>query len=302
MKWYEVVIKASKEVEELIIAILDNFDHQGFAIDDNTVDGSMDWDYLDESFVKRDYILIKVYFDERIDIVSVIEEFKERIGSNLNFIDQSKVEICYSLIEEDKWVNEWKKYHKPVKVGNIIISTSWNNEIKKLYNEEIIVNIDPGMAFGTGGHPTTIMCIEALQKYLKKGMDVLDVGTGSGILSIVAKKLGARRVVAVDIDETAVDIAKYNAKLNNVDIEIFKNNLVDDIKDQFNIVVANIIAEVIVKLTNKLGFILKDRGFYIVSGIIPEKVDNVIETLKDNSFEILEIKEKENWYSIVSTK
>lgn len=301
MKWYEVVIKAYKEIEELIIAILEEFDHCGFAIDDNTIDDSVSWDYIDESFMKRDYILIKVYFEEEIDIIEVIEEIKKKLNLFLNLCVQSKIEISYSSVEEDQWINEWKKYHNPVTIGNIIVSTSWDREINNINNEKIIVKIDPGMAFGTGSHPTTLMCIEALQKYLKKGMDVIDVGTGSGILSIVAKKLGAGRVIAIDIDDTAVNVAKYNAKLNNVDIEVLKNDLISGIKDQFDIVIANIIAEVIVDLTGKVKAVLKKGGIYIVSGILPEKVYSVIEALENDIFNILEIKEKDNWYSIVST-
>lgn len=301
MRWYEVVIKAYKEIEELIIGILEEFDHHGFAIDDNTIDDSVAWDYLDENFKAKDYILVKIYFDEKVDIERIIEKLKKKIILNSDLIDQSRIEISYSFTEEEKWTNEWKKYHKPIVIGNIIISTSWEREINDLTNEKIMVKIDPGMAFGTGSHPTTLMCIEALQKYLKKGMDVIDVGTGSGILSIVAKKLGARRVVAIDIDETAVNVAKCNAELNNVDIEILKNDLIDGIRDKFDMVVANIIAEVVIELTGRLRTVLKDNGFYIVSGILPEKSNRVIKALEENYFKILEIKEKENWYSIVST-
>lgn len=295
MEYFELIFKTAKELEEPIVAILGDINSIGIAIEDNFFDESILWDYIDESFAERNYILIKSYFDRNVDIDRIINVIRTKIGE---VFGEAKVEIEYRIIREEDWVNEWKKYVKPVYLDKIVVLPSWE-EIENV-EDRILIRMDPGMAFGTGKHPTTIMCIEMLQKYLKKGMDVLDVGTGSGILSIVAKKLGGDKVKGVDIDEKAIEVAKKNAERNHVKVEFHKNDLIDGINEKYDIVVANLIAEIILKLNANVKRVLKTNGIYIVSGIVQEKLDMILNSLKESSFKLLEVKEKEDWYTVVA--
>ncbi len=295
MEYFELIFKTPKGLEEPIIAILEDINSIGIAIEDNFFDKSILWDYVDESFAERNYILIKSYFDRNVDIDRIINKVRIKIGETFG---EAKVEIEYRIIREEDWANEWKKYAKPIYLDKIAILPYWE-EIGNI-EDRILIRIEPGMAFGTGNHPTTIMCLEMLQKYLKEGMDVLDVGTGSGILSIVAKKLGGDKVKGVDIDEKAIEVAKKNAERNQVKVEFQKNDLVDGINEKYDIVVANLIAEIILKLNVNVKKVLKTNGIYIVSGILQEKLDMILNSLEESSFKLLEVKEKENWYTVVA--
>jgi len=158
------------------------------------------------------------------------------------------------------------------------------------------------MAFGTGTHESTMLCLEAVQKYIKPGFDVIDIGTGSGILAIAAKKLGANRVLAVDIDDVAVKVARENAALNNVEIEIKQNDLVFGIEEKFDIAIANIIADIIIKLAKDIKNVLKEYGLFISSGIIEDRLDDVIKSFKENLLEVVEVKKLNNWCLVVARK
>jgi ribosomal protein L11 methyltransferase len=183
----------------------------------------------------------------------------------------------------------------------ITVKPTWKEYEPK--DGELIIEIDPGMAFGTGTHATTSLCVAMLEKYIKGGESVLDVGTGSGILLIAAAKLGASKIVGVDIDEVAVEVAKENIKLNDISEEkyrVFKGNLVDDLKEEkFEVVVSNILAEVIVTLVDDIKNVLTDNGLFITSGIIKEKAEMVAKKMAESGFEIVDNLEKEEWVSIV---
>ncbi|MCX7721200.1 MAG: 50S ribosomal protein L11 methyltransferase [Dictyoglomus thermophilum] len=296
MEYFELILKTKKDLEEPIIAILEILGSKGTAIEDNFFDNSVLWDYVDEEFAERDYVLIRSYFDKDTDMEEIINRLKARIKENFEGLGDVE-DVEYRVVKEEDWANEWKKYAKPIYVGRILILPSW--EKVDTTEDKILVIMDPGMAFGSGSHPTTIMCIEMLQKYLKEGMDVLDVGTGSGILSIVAKKLGAGKVKGIDIDKKAVEVAKENAKRNNVEVEFQKANLTIGIEDKYDIVVANLIAEIILKLNSEVKRVLKESGVYITSGIIGEKLDMVLKSFEENNIKILEIREKEGWFTVV---
>ncbi|ACI18967.1 50S ribosomal protein L11 methyltransferase [Dictyoglomus thermophilum] len=296
MEYFELILKTKKDLEEPIIAILEILGSKGTAIEDNFFDNSVLWDYVDEEFAERDYVLIRSYFDKDTDMEEIINRLKARIKENFEGLGDVE-DVEYRVVKEEDWANEWKKYAKPIYVGRILILPSW--EKVDTTEDKILVIMDPGMAFGSGSHPTTIMCIEMLQKYLKEGMDVLDVGTGSGILSIVAKKLGAGKVKGIDIDKKAVEVAKENAKRNNVELEFQQANLTIGIEDKYDIVVANLIAEIILKLNSEVKRVLKESGVYITSGIIGEKLDMVLKSFEENNIKILEIREKEGWFTVV---
>lgn len=182
-------------------------------------------------------------------------------------------EITINTVDDEDFAETWKKYYKPIKIGNrILIKPSW--EEYTLDENDILIELDPGMAFGTGTHETTAMCTEALEKYVKPEDIVYDIGCGSGILSIVAAKLGAKKVVGVDLDELCVKVSNENIVLNHVKqiVEIKKGNLLDVVEGKANIIVSNIIAEIIASMTKDLKHYLVDNGIFITSGIIIEKI------------------------------
>ncbi|MCS7201800.1 MAG: 50S ribosomal protein L11 methyltransferase [Dictyoglomus sp.] len=297
MKWIEVIIKTKKEAEDAIYNLLEGMGAKGVSIEDGIIESSLSWDYIDEELLKRDYTLIKAYFPENININEILFHIKEGLTLISHYLDTGKGEIEIRFLDEEDWAKAWKKYYKPVEIGNIVIVPSWEEYKEK---NKVVVKINPGMAFGTGTHETTILCIMALQEFLKKGMEVIDVGTGSGILAITAKKLGARRVLALDIDDIAIEVAKKNAILNNENIEIIKRDLIEGIEDKFDLILANIVSDTIIRLTRDIKRIMKENTIFISSGIIESRLKDVVDTLKENDLRILDIREKNSWFLIVS--
>lgn len=203
-------------------------------------------------------------------------------------------------MHEEDWANNWKKYYKPTKVGEkIVVKPIWEEYEPK--EGELVLELDPGMAFGTGEHETTRMCIQALEKFTKKDSVVFDVGCGSGILAIAAAKLGAKKAIGVDLDPVAVESAKENVGFNNLDnIEILEGNLIEVIDGKADIVVANIIAEVICILTEDVSRVIKPGGYFITSGIIHDRVDMVTDKLKECGFEVEKINKDGEWNCIIA--
>ncbi|MCP4350078.1 MAG: 50S ribosomal protein L11 methyltransferase [Desulfobacterales bacterium] len=213
-----------------------------------------------------------------------------------------KTSVVYMEIDEEDWAESWKTYFWPEKITeNIVVRPTWRE-----YNpgqDETVLEIDPGMAFGTGTHPTTALCIGMIEKYLKPGNTFLDIGTGSGILMIAAAKLGAEKIWGTDTDEVAVEIAEKNLLLNKIKPEKFRvanSNLADIVEERFDIVAANILSEVIIVLLDDVRNVLADKGIFICSGIIKRAKDAVVQKMADLEFEILEICEKEEWVSIAA--
>lgn len=309
MKWVEVQIKTTTEAEELVTNIMYDLGVTGLAIEDpNDIlafqQSEEDWDFIDPELVKQDYegVIIKAYFPEDDNLNKKIELVRE----NIEVIPQNERgkklgEVTVTEVYEEDWAEAWKKYYKPVRIGErIVIKPTWEEYEKN--EDELIIELDPGMAFGTGTHETTMMCIEALESYVKDGHKLFDIGCGSGILSIVAAKLGAEKVIGVDIDSTCVKVSQENIRMNEVEdlIEIRQGNLLDVVHEKAHIIVANIIAEVIIEMTDYVPDYLYDGGIFIASGIILEKVDRVKEKLEDKGFKILEIKYLGQWALIAS--
>ncbi len=308
MKWVEVQIETTTEAEEIVCSIMYDIGVSGLAIEDPkdilAFQQGEDWYLIEPELIKQDYegVIIKAYFPEGEDIKDKIELIKERIEKTpYNETGKSLGRVTVSEIYDTDWSENWKKYYKPVKIGkNIVIKPTWET-----YNQEvgdIIIEIDPGMAFGTGTHETTILCIEALEKYVKANDLVYDVGCGSGILSIVSAKLGAKKVIGIDIDELSIKASKENVKINQVEdvVEIRKGNLLDKVSGKADIIVANIIAEIIVKMVPTLKNYIKDDGIFIASGIITDKLDVVRKALAHNGFNIIEEKIMKDWVAIIA--
>lgn len=306
-EWIEVTVITSSEAVEAVSGILYNTGVKGVAIQDSQdVEFKKkhpgDWDYFDEKLLDiEDGAVIKGYYKEDEKFQSYIKYIEEGVNSLEEFgIDKGKGIVVYNKVNEQDWENNWKKYYKPTKVGNkIVVKPIWEEYSKK--DDEIILELDPGMAFGTGTHETTRMCIKALEKYVKDDSTVFDIGTGSGILSIAAAKLKAKKVIGVDLDPVAVDSAKQNVgfnKLNN--IEILHGNLMEVVKGKADIVIANIIADIILFLTKDAKNFIKEDGYFISSGIILDRKDDVVKCLEENGFTIEELNIDGEWCCIVA--
>ncbi|MDY4560468.1 MAG: 50S ribosomal protein L11 methyltransferase [Peptostreptococcus porci] len=309
--WVEIKIKTTTEAVEAITNILFENGAQGAMIEDPKdflfqKAHEYDWDYVEEDVFNTDdeNVYIKTYISEENDVVTFIESIKIRISELRNFgIDIGAGEIFTDNVNEEDWANNWKKYYKPTKIGNsIVIKPEWEEYSPS--EGDLVIHMDPGMAFGTGNHETTSMCIENLEKYVSEKSIVFDIGCGSGILGIVASKLGAKNVVGIDIDEMAVKVANENIQKNNVQdiMTAIAGNMTDKIEEgaKADIVVANIIADIIMKMSGDVRKLLKDDGIFISSGIILAKVDEVLENLKDNEFEVVDVIKKGEWSCIVA--
>ena len=207
-------------------------------------------------------------------------------------------------MNEEEWATAWKKYYHPVKISErFTIVPTWE-EYEPVIHDELIIELDPGMAFGTGTHPTTVMCIQALGRTLYEGDLVIDVGTGSGVLSIAAALLGAKHVHALDLDEVAVRSARINVKLNKVQdrITVSQGNLLDGVDQQADVVVANILAEVIMRFTDDVAKVVKPNGYFIASGIIQPKKEDVKNAIITSGFTIEETIQMEDWVALIAKR
>lgn len=263
----------------------------GIMIEDYSDIDACPWDYVDTEILGKDRTTASVsgFVPSSEDILPVIEQLK------LLLPVKAKTEII--TVEQSDWANNWKKYYKPVRVGkNIVIKPSWEQYDKK--ETDVIVELDPGMAFGTGTHETTRMCMELLERFVKPDTSVLDVGCGSGILSITSLLLGAKNAVGVDIDPVAVSVAIENGERNNFTAPryvIKKGNLVDEIEGKYDIAVANIVADAIIMLCPDVLPFIKDDGYFICSGIIEDRIEDVKEKLTNEGYIIQEILQQGEW-------
>jgi ribosomal protein L11 methyltransferase len=310
MKWSEFSIHTTEEAVEPVCNILHEAGASGVVIEDS-IDLAKEWgDRFGEIYQLSpdDYpeegVIVKAYFPVNSFLAETIDEIKESINGLLAYdIDLGSNKVQIAEVHEEEWATAWKKYYKPVKVSSsITITPTW--EKYEASEDETIIELDPGMAFGTGTHPTTVLCIQALDKVIQGGEKVVDVGTGSGVLSIAAAKLGAQRTLALDLDYVAVESAEQNVALNQVDntVTVKQNNLLEGIEGPFDIVVANILAEVIVRFVQDAAAVLKPNGIYITSGIIKRKKQEVKDALTSGGFVIEEIVEMDDWVAIIAKK
>ncbi len=310
MKWSEFSIHTTEEAVEPVCNILHEAGASGVVIED-PMDLVREWgDRFGEIYQLSpdDYpeegVIIKAYFPVNSFLAETIDEIKESINGLLMYdIDLGNNKVQIAEVHEEEWATAWKKYYKPVKVSSsITITPTW--EEYEPTEDETIIELDPGMAFGTGTHPTTVLCIQALDKVIQGGEKIVDVGTGSGVLSIAAAKLGAKSTLALDLDYVAVESATQNVLLNRVEdvVSVKQNNLLEDIEGPYDIVVANILAEVIVRFVQDAAAVLKPNGTYITSGIIKRKKQEVKDALVAGGFIIDEIVEMDDWVAIIAKK
>lgn len=310
MKWSEITIHTTQEAIEAVANILHESGAGGVIIEDPEV-LNREWEtpygevyQLSPEDYPEEGVYVKAYLPLNSYLMETVEQIKQLINNLLTYnINIGTGKVSISEVNEEDWASGWKKYYKPVKVSNRILITPTWEEVEET-NDQLIIELDPGMAFGTGTHPTTVMCIQALEKVIKGNEEMIDVGCGTGVLSIAAAKLGAKHILALDLDEVAVKSAKLNTKINHVDdrVEVKQNNLLDHIDQQVDIVVANILAEVILRFTGDVARILKPKGIYITSGIIQNKSDLVKEALKREGLVIEETLQQEDWVAFIAKK
>ena len=312
MKWTEVLIKVDPQAVEAVTDILYGLGAQGVAIDEpvdveRLREDELYWDYIDEKLLENDTEETKImaYFsEEETNLPEKIAVIKEKIRNLTEFglsIGSGTVEL--SNVNQEDWESAWKQYFKPVHVTDrIVVKPEWEEYSPQ--EGEIVIEIDPGMAFGTGTHETTSMCINQIEKNLKAGDRVIDIGSGSGILSMASVLLGAEKATGVDLDPVAVRVALENVELNNLQdkIEILHGNLTDVIREKADIVVANIMADIILILLEDVRAFIKDDGLFISSGIIQEKRAAVEARLLEKNFRIVEVETKGEWCAITAQK
>jgi len=254
---------------------------------------------------------LNFYLDEDENVEEMLQKVEDELSELRNFVDIGEGTITTSQTEDKDWINNWKQYFKQFYVDDILIIPSWE-EVKEEDKDRMIIHIDPGTAFGTGMHETTQLCIRQLKKYVTPETELLDVGTGSGILSIVALKLGAKHAVGTDLDPCAVPAVEENKEVNNIPTESFDmmiGNIIDDkaIQDKvgyekYDIVAANILADVLVPLTPVILNQMKKGGIYITSGIIDDKEETVVKAVKEAGLEVLEVTYQGEWVSVTARK
>lgn len=309
MNWNEISVSTTTLAVEIISNIFIELGSKGVMIEDPSdfhLQGQdpLAWDYMEKEVFDFGHEDVRVigYFSSEEDINEKISEIEKRLDYVKSLdLDTGTLEIYKREVKQENWENEWKKYFNVQKVSNsIVIKPSWEEYTAK--EGEKIIDIDPGMAFGTGTHETTRMCINAIEKYMNKGDSLIDIGCGSGILSIAAAHLGAEKVIAVDLDKLAVKVSKENVDLNGFSnsIDVRYGDLTDVIDEKADVIVANIIADIIAKLSENIADFMKDGGYFISSGIINDKKDFVISKLKENNFDIIEENNDGEWNCIVS--
>ena len=317
MKWKKFTLTTTTEAVDLISYTLDELGIEGIEIEDNIPltekeTKGMFIDILPELPPDEGVAKVSFYLDEDDDIPAMMAKVKEALEELKAFTDLGACTFAESETDDKDWINNWKQYFKPFTVDHILIKPTWE-EIPEEHKDKLLIQIDPGTAFGTGKHETTQLCIRQLEKYVKPGVKVLDLGTGSGILGIAALKLGAEYVFGTDLDENAITAVHENLAANDIPEEKFgviQGNIIDDKATQdaagyecYDIVVANILADIIIMIQKQVPFHLKKGGIFISSGIIDMKEQAVREALEANdAFEIIEVTRQGEWVSFTARK
>ena len=311
MKWNQLSVITSSEAVEAVSSILMEAGANGVAIEDSmdlvNFEGDPFGEILDKDTFshRKEGAEVIAYFPETLFLPEIIPSIQLKVEELASFgLDIGENKITASEVEESDWATAWKKYYHPVNISRYLtIVPEWQDYTPNNPDEHIIY-LDPGMAFGTGTHPTTRLTLQALEVTLRGGETLLDVGTGSGVLSIASKFLGAKDVYAYDLDEVAVNSAKENMALNPIakDVHVSANDLLNGIDKKADVIVANILADIIVLMLKDAHRCLKDDGTLIISGIIEDKVPMILEALAKEKFEVDQFFKQKDWYAIIVKK
>ena len=322
MKWKEITIYTTEEGTEIILARLDmlGITQVNIVQGDEEIDALLHscekyWDYADETAMGKQPS-VQAYVSDVPENAAVEQAVRNSIAELDSMrseigIDMGSLKIEVRSVDEEDWANNWKAYFKPMPVGEkLLVCPSWEKIPEG--NTRAVLKIDPGMAFGTGTHHTTRMCLELLEKNIKNGDLVADLGCGSGILSIAASLMGAKETYAIDIDPVAARVAAENAELNGIDMSGYFIRIGDILSDekfrddisgrQYDIVLANIVANVIIAFAPVIPQLMKPDGKLIASGIIADRLDEVLDALKANGLEAVEICNGEDWRAVLAAK
>ena len=316
MKWNKYTLKTRSEAEDVVIAALADIGIQGVEIEDKQPLTRLDKEQmfigiLPDSPEDDGIAYLHFYLDPEDDNETMLGNVKKELDELRVFIDIGEGTITVSETEDKDWINNWKKYFHQFHVDDILIIPSWE-EIQPEDTKKMILHIDPGTAFGTGMHETTQLCIRQLKKYVTEDTNLLDVGTGSGILSIIALKLGAQSAVGTDLDPCTINAVKENKEANQIPEDAFRlmiGNIIDDEKiqskvgyERYDIVTANILADVLLSLTPVIVHQMKKGGIYITSGILDVKEQEVRKAIEDAGLTIVETTRQGEWVSITAQK
>ena len=316
MKWNRFTVKTKTEAEDIVISTLAEVGIEGVEIQDKqplTAEdkAQMFVDIMPEGPADDGVAYLNFYLEEDADKEAILKDVREALDDLKNFMDIGEATIEESQTEDKDWINNWKQYFHQFYVDDILIVPSWE-EVKAEDKDKMILHIDPGTAFGTGMHETTQLVIRQLKKYVTPDTEMLDVGTGSGILGIVALKLGAKHVLGTDLDPCAVPAVAENKEANQIVDETFDmviGNIIDDkaIQDQagyekYDIVTANILADVLIPLTPVIVNQMKKGAYYITSGILDVKEEVVVEAVKAAGLTVVEVTHQGEWVSVTARK
>ena len=316
MKWNRFTVKTKTEAEDIVISTLAEVGIEGVEIQDKQPlteedKAQMFVDIMPEGPADDGVAYLNFYLEEDADKEAILKDVREALDDLKNFMDIGEATIEESQTEDKDWINNWKQYFHQFYVDDILIVPSWE-EVKAEDKDKMILHIDPGTAFGTGMHETTQLVIRQLKKYITPDTEMLDVGTGSGILGIVALKLGAKHVLGTDLDPCAVPAVAENKEANQIVDEAFDmviGNIIDDkaIQDQagyekYDIVTANILADVLIPLTPVIVNQMKKGAYYITSGILDVKEEVVVEAVKAAGLTVVEVTHQGEWVSVTARK
>ncbi|HHV12281.1 MAG TPA: 50S ribosomal protein L11 methyltransferase [Clostridiales bacterium] len=319
MKWTKVTLDTTTEAVDLISDMLGDLGISGIEISDNVPLSEEDQkrmfiDILPELQEDDGTAKISFYVDEGREIDEVLHEVNAGLEELAGYVSIGSGNLMVTVTEDKDWINNWKEFFKPFRVDDtIVIKPTWE-ELEDYRPGDLVVEIDPGTSFGTGTHETTKLCIIGMKKYIHDNTVVLDAGSGSGILSIIAKKLGAKEVLGIDIDPNATNSAIENAEVNRLPVRtgslmFMTGNIIEDDgirtqigKEKYDLVVANILADVIIPLSEVIPENLKPDGIFITSGIIDTKEEAVRGALEGNHFTILEVNRMGDWVSFVARR
>ena len=316
MKWNRFTVKTKTEAEDIVISTLAEVGIEGVEIHDKQPlteedKAQMFVDIMPEGPADDGIAYLNFYLEEDADKEAILKDVREALDDLKNFMDIGEATIEESQTEDKDWINNWKQYFHQFYVDDILIVPSWE-EVKAEDKDKMILHIDPGTAFGTGMHETTQLVIRQLKKYVTPDTEMLDVGTGSGILGIVALKLGAKHVLGTDLDPCAVPAVAENKEANQIVDETFDmviGNIIDDkaIQDQagyekYDIVTANILADVLIPLTPVIVNQMKKGAYYITSGILDVKEEVVVEAVKAAGLTVVEVTHQGEWVSVTARK
>ena len=318
MKWTRIQIKTITDAEDIIISTLYDIGLEGAQIEDKIPLTPLEKEQMFVDIMPQAesddgiaYLSFFVEQDSDVDIDELVEQVKQELEDLKMFMDIGEGTITISETEDLDWINNWKQFFHQFYIDDILVVPSWE-EIKEEDKDKMILHIDPGTAFGTGMHETTQLCIRQLRKFITPETVLLDVGTGSGILAILSLMFGAKSAVGTDLDPCAVEAVRENSEVNGIDSEKFTmmiGNIITEkeVQDKvgyecYDIVVANILADVLVPLTPVIVNQMKKGGIYITSGIIDDKEETVVEAVKAAGLEVLEVTYQGEWVSVTARK